>query len=299
MTVSPRMPPLNSVRAFCVAAKHLNFSRAAEELSVTQGAVSKHVIALEDFIGARLFERMPGGLALTGEGKSLYQTVDPAFDILSSAFERFSRRPPRSNIFRLSTIGSFASQFLVPRLRDFQTSLPHIELEILTSDRLIDLGREEVDVSVRFGAGEWDGLVSTPLDDALLTPVCAPQVFDEMAGRDLPGLFADTRRIQIFASNEWNKWSDVTGVDLSDCCTPFYMEDFVVALHAVLSGYGVALLPDLLVRKHLAEGRLKRFSDIDVTWGWTYHIAHVAGAERRPIVKEVLDWLKMAVRAET
>ena len=168
------LPPLNAIRAFEVASRHLNLSRAAEELGVTQGAISKQVIALEEFIGIQLFAREPSGLQLTAEGGNLKEAIAPAFTTLSDAFARYSRRPPGSNTIRISTVASFASNFLVPRLAKFTERLPGCELEFLTSIRLVDLAREEFDIAVRYGPGDWDGVVATPLSDGLLIPVCAP-----------------------------------------------------------------------------------------------------------------------------
>ncbi len=149
-----RLPPLNAVRAFHAASRHLNFSRAAEELGVTQGAISKQIIALEDHVGTRLFERLPGGLLLTNEGKSLKETIIPAFDMLGSAFSRFERRPPRASNFRIATVASFASNVFVSRLDAFRDAFPQLELEIIASDRLVDLEREEIDISIRYGRGD-------------------------------------------------------------------------------------------------------------------------------------------------
>lgn len=156
------LPPLNAIRAFEVASRHLNLSRAAEELGVTQDAISKQVIALEEFIGIQLFVREPSGLQLTAEGGNLKEAIAPAFTTLSDAFARYSRRPPRSNTIRISTVASFASNFLVPRLAKFTERFPGCELEFLTSIRLVDLAREEFDIAVRYGPGDWDGVVATP-----------------------------------------------------------------------------------------------------------------------------------------
>ncbi len=286
------LPPLNAIRAFETAARHLNFSRAAEELGVTQGAISKQVIMLEDIIGARLFERRPGGLSLTSEGRALNEAISPAFATLGEAFGRFSRRPPRSNICRISTLASFAGQFLIPRLDAFEEQLPHIELEILTSDRLIDLAREEVDLSVRYGPGGWDGVVSTELAKGILTPVCAPSLLTRASARDLNSIVVSSRRIQLFSNNEWRIWADAAGINLDGAKNTFIIEDFVVGIKAVLAGQGLALLPEILVREHLADGRMVQFSEAAIEWGQTYHIAHTPNTERRAIVRDVIDWLK-------
>ncbi|GJL93670.1 MAG: LysR family transcriptional regulator [Hyphococcus sp.] len=283
------LPPLNAARAFEVAARHKNFSRAAEELGVTQGAVSKQIISLEEFIGAQLFERLPDGLVLTVEGRELASALTPAFDKLSDAFARYSRRAPRSRRFRLATVASFASQFMIPRLDVFEKDLPGIELEILTSDRAVDLAREEIDLSVRFGGGEWSGLVSTELVSGTLVPVCAPSL--QVKEKSAENILSTTRRLQVFANNEWRKWEKETGATITDASPPFIMEHFLVAMQAVLAGQGVAILPEIIVRDHISTGAMVQFA-AEIEWQDTFHLAHLPNAERRPMVRDVIEWLK-------
>ena len=285
------LPPLNAIRAFDAAARHLNFSRAAEELGVTQGAISKQVIALEDHIGARLFERRPGGLSLTQEGYALRQSIAPAFVMLGEAFARFHRRSPRSNVCRISTLASFASKFLVPRLTKFEEEFPNIKLEILTSDRIVDLSREEVDFSIRYGPGHKDGAVNRQLAKGVLLPVCAPGFFDGDCEKDLQRFLSSVRRIQMFSNNEWRKWAEVSGASLDEAKPPFIVEDFIVAIETVLARQGTALMPEILVRDYLRDGRMELFSPVSLDWNQTHYIAHMAGAEKRVGVSDVIEWL--------
>lgn len=285
------LPPLNAVRAFEAASRHLNLSRAAEELGVTQGAISKQVIALEDFIGAQLFERTPTGLALTSAGHNLKEAIAPAFATLAEAFSRYSRRPPRSNICRLTTIASFASQFLVPRLSAFREMHPDIELELVTTGRLVDFSREEIDLGVRYGDGKSEGVVNTKLVEGLYVPICTPALLEKANG-DARALLSCARRIQHSTFNEWRRWSELAGIDLSTPARPMVLEDFLVALKAAVTGEGIALMPEILVRDHIYRGDLVVFSNVYVESGYTFYIAHPAGAERRPIVAEVIAWLK-------
>jgi LysR family glycine cleavage system transcriptional activator len=285
------LPPLNAVRAFEVASRHLNLSRAAEELGVTQGAISKQVIALEDFIGAQLFHRDPGGLRLTNEGGSLKEAIEPAFTTLSEAFARYSRRAPRSNIVRISTTASFASQFLVPRLGLFRERFPGVELEFLTTIRLVDLNREEFDVAVRYGRGQYDGVISTPLGRPELLSVCTPKVLAD-GGNSLTSLLAATRRIQCSASNEWRDWADLQKFDLSAASPTIVIEEFQVALTAALAHQGLALLPEILVRDQIDNGELVAFSPVRIKTDYNFHIVHTPNAHRRPVVPDVIAWLK-------
>ena len=290
--MSRQLPPLNAVRIFEAAARHLSFVKTAEELGVTQSAVSKQIASLEDFIGARLFERSPAGVMLTLEGRELQQSIAPAFEALRDGFQRFSRKAPRSRAFRLATVASFAAHFLIPRLDAFEAALPDIELEILTADRLVDLKREEVDLSIRYGAGDWDGVVSTPLDDGALLPVCGPGAFAK-AGEDVEALLSSNRRIQIFLKNEWRNWERRTGLAPRETPRHYIMEHFAVAAQAVLTGDSVALLPEILVRDSIARGDMVQFSE-PVPWDQSFHLAYMPNAERRTPMREVLAWLKAA-----
>lgn len=289
--MSRPLPPLNAVRAFEAASRHLNLSRAAEELGVTQGAISKQVIALEDYIGAQLFNREAGGLSLTNEGGSLKEAIYPAFIMLGEAFARYSRRPAHSNVVRISTVSSFASQFLVPRLTTFKQRHPGIELEFHTSIRIVDLAREGYDLAVRHGPGNWEGVVSEPLIPGSLLPICSPQLFRDCNG-DLATLFSKARRIQSSAYNEWRDWAEAADYDLSDLPPTFMMEEFLVAMTAVMYGEGLALSPEILVRERLKRGELVLFSPVQVKTNYTFHVTHTPSALRRPVVRDVVEWLK-------
>ncbi len=285
------LPPLNAVRAFEVASRHLNLSRAAEELGVTQGAISKQVISLEDFIGVQLFLREPGGLQLTHEGGNLKEAIAPAFTTLAEAFSRYSRRAPRSNTIRISTVASFASQFLVPRLSRFKDRFPTCELEFLTSIRLVDLAREEFDIAVRYGPGGWEGVQSEPLSSGRLAAVCAPEVFQRACG-DIDRLLADNRRIQSSAHNEWRHWAEAAGVDIVRVAPTYMMEEFTVAISGALAGEGLALSPDILVMDRVRRGELVQFSPVTARTGYCFHAVHTTAALRRPFVPQVIAWLR-------
>ena len=280
-------PPLNAIRAFEVAARRKTFSRAADELGVTQGAVSKQVIALEDFIGTQLFERLPTGLSLTEEGKALQSSLSPAFASIDAAFDNFRRRAPRERSCRVATIASFASHFLAPRLDAFESAFPDIRLQVLSSDRVLDLSREEIDFGVRYGVGDWDGIISEPLLPGRLAPVCAPHLLEEADG-DLQRLLRNNRRIEIFTRKEWSAHDAFGDAPKSE----FVAEDFLVALAAAKSGQGLVLAPDILVWEAIKSEELVYFSDIRIDWPQTYHIAYLPGAERKPHIRAITEWLK-------
>ncbi len=288
-----RLPPLNAVRVFEAAARRLSFARAAEELGVTQSAVSKQIALLESYIGAQLFERSATGVALTLEGRELRHSISPAFQALSESFMRFSRRTPRAKSFRLSTLASFAAQFMMPRLDDFETALPDVALEILTSDRLLDLTREEIDLSVRYGQGNWEGLIAKPLDQGVLIPVVSPTLFADF-GRDVGRLLASAPRVQIFLKNEWRAWEKAGRPTPGETGPALMLEHFLVAAQAVQIGRGIALMPELLVRDLLATGTMTQF-DEPVPWEHRFYAVHLPNAERRSVLRDALAWFLDAV----
>ena len=278
-----RLPPLNAIKAFHAASRHLNFSRAAEELGVTQGAVSKQILTLEDFIGAKLFERVPNGLVLTSEGQSLKNATLPAFDMLMSGFSRYERRAPRSQKVRVATLASFASTALAPRLDQLEAAFPDAELEILTTDRVADHAREEIDFSIRFGSGTAEDMVCDLIGTANLMPVKHPDY-------DLNS--PSVRRIQIFAVNEWQTWERERGDALTQNNRSIIIHEFLVALSAVVNKQGIALLPELVVREHLRREKLVLFGEPIRNWMYQYYIAMLPNAQRRRYVSGIIDWLK-------
>lgn len=284
-----QIPPLNAVRFFEAASRHLSFVRAAEELGVTQSAVSKQIATLEDYIGSQLFERKGGGVALTLEGRELKQAVGPAFELLQSSFQRYTRRSRYDGTIRLTTVASFASQFLMPRLSDFQLRFPSVKLEILTSDRLVDLVREAVDLSIRFGTGNWPDVSTTPLTTGRLIPICSPQVFDDheqLAQRVL----ASMPRIQTSLLDEWRAFDDVRGQGAEVNTNGLMLEHFLVALQAVRVGQGVALLPEILIRDELQADRLIALSE-PVDWTSTFYLCHMPGVDQEPKLRDFVTWL--------
>ena len=162
----------------------------------------------------------------------------------------------------------------------------------MTSDRLVDLHREEIDFSVRYGHGHWEGLDSIALVPPTLVPVCHPALAECIANADIETLLQKHRRIQIFSRDEWKIWSEHNGYNLGVSENVFIMEDFLVAMNAVLAQQGLALMPEILIRDHLADGRLVQFGKAYEGWDQTYYIARRAGGRQRQIVDRVIAWLQ-------
>ena len=171
--MSRRLPPLNALRAFEAAARHLSFTRAAAELNVTQTAISHQIRALEERLGVRLFRRLPRGLLLTEEAQRYLPPIRDAFDQIALATERLGAVGASSTL-TVSVLPSFAGKWLVPRLGRFRVAHPDLDLRISASSELVDFARDDVDVGIRMGSGRYPGLRVDRLFGESLVPVCSP-----------------------------------------------------------------------------------------------------------------------------
>jgi len=171
------LPPLNAIRAFEAAARHLSFTRAADELHVTQAAVSHQIKVLEDALGVVLFERRNNMVLLTEAGQLGLPGIHDSFEKLAAAIERM-RTAASGDMLCVTTTPGFAAKWLVPRLERFRMAHPDIEVRIDASTHLVDLARENVDVCIRFGAGTYAGLDSELLFKVEVFPVCSPDLIE-------------------------------------------------------------------------------------------------------------------------
>ncbi|MEM9494861.1 MAG: LysR family transcriptional regulator [Pseudomonadota bacterium] len=285
------LPPLNAIRAFVAAAKQVNFSRAADDLGVTQSAVSKQIQTLEDYIGAQLFERAPGDLQLTEAGRTLYEQLAPAFGAINEVFGVHARRPVRSNVVRIATAPSFAAYFLAPRLDAFDATFPDTDLQILTSDRLVDIDREDVDIAVRFGVG-WAGDASAAkVGSGAFTPVAAPALLARFDG-DVQALMASpTRRIQCLPPNEWDGWFEADAPAALRDKPTFLTTHLAVAMEAVSDGGAYALLPEVIAGRRLDSGALQRLSERRIQNAYAFYMIDARRALRPRLVADVKAWI--------
>ena len=210
--MADRLPPLSALRTFEAAARHLSFTRAADELHVTQAAVSHQIKALEEHLGARLFRRLNRRLLLTDDGQLLMPSVRRAFDELAAGVERVRERCC-GGTFTISTTPSIAANWLAARLGRFQALRPEFEIRLMATPRLIDFAREGVDCGIRYGFGDWPGLRAERLFGAALTPVCSPRL---LAGPEPLKVPADLARHTLLHAlddmDDWRLWLRAAGV---------------------------------------------------------------------------------------
>jgi LysR family transcriptional regulator of beta-lactamase len=254
--------PLNALHAFEASARHLSFTRAGLELRVTQAAVSQQVKRLEASLGARLFIRLPRGLALTDEGQALLPAIERAFRGISETLERF--RDGRFNdVITVGVVGTFATGWLMPRLARFTRMHPRIDVRLRTNNNRVDLAGEGLDCAVRFGDGAWHATDAERLFEAPLTPLCAPALAGKLRKP------ADLRRqtlLRSYRPEEWACWFEATGSAAPRKQGPMF-DSSVAMAEAAARGLGVALLPAMMFGEDLKRKRLVRPFKAEVALG--------------------------------
>ncbi len=243
--------PLKALRAFEAAARHQNFTRAALELCVSQAALSHQIRALEERLGVVLFHRLPRGVALTDEGAGLYPVLNEAFDRIAVSLDRFVGGRFRE-VLNVGVVGTFATGWLLPRLDDFSTRFPDVELRLQTHNNRIDLAGEGLDLAIRFGDGDWQGQVCTPVLDAPFAPLCAPAVARLLRH---PRELANVALLRSYRADEWPRWLHAAGAPELEARGPVFDSSLTLA-SAAAAGAGVALLPLKMFEQDLAQGRL-------------------------------------------
>jgi LysR family transcriptional regulator of beta-lactamase len=277
--------PLNALRAFEASARHLSFTRAGLELSVTQAAVSHQVKGLEARLGATLFRRLPRGLALTDEGQALLPELREAFGRLSQAIERFEGGRMRE-VLAVGAVGTFAVGWLLPRLAAFQAACPFVDLRLSTNNNRVDLAGEGLDCAIRFGDGAWHGTEALHLFAAPLTAMCAPAVAQRLAR---PADLAGEVLLRSYRADDWPNWFAAAGETCPTLKGPLFDSSFVMA-EAAAQGAGVALAPARMFERDLASGRLAQPFAIEAQTG-SYWLSWLKSKAPSPAFAAFQAWL--------
>lgn len=292
-----RLPPLNALRAFEAGARHLSFTRASDELHVTQAAVSHQVKALEEYLGVALFRRLTRRLVLTEAGRALLPVVGDAFDRIADTAERLQGDDEERGL-TVSLTPSFGARWLGQRLGRFWARHPDIDLKLHHSSRLADFRRDEVDMAVRWGCGDWSGLEAEFLMRAGFTPVCSPALLEGPHPLQQPADLAHHTLLHEEDYEDWAQWLLVAKVEGVDARRGPVIDDPSTLDRATLEGQGVALGRTALIREHLAAGRLVRPFSLDLETDYAYYLVYPQQALVRPKVKAFRDFILAEAEAE-
>lgn len=293
-----RLPPLTAVRAFEAAARHMSFTRAAAELGMTQAAVSYQIKLLEERVGAPLFLRRPRQVMLTEAGRRLAPQVSQAFDTLSAAFAE--TRAGTGDTLSITTVATFGSNWLAPRIGSFQVAHPKLAVRLDTSSHWVDFSREEMDVAIRAGRGRWAGLVTHHLMALTFTPMLSPALAASIGGVKEP---ADLLKLPIIGPGDpwWAVWLKAAGLP------PQSVEDRPKNLlgsqaneaQAALAGQGVAMLTPEFFVPEVATGRLLRPFELLGTDEDAFWLAYPESRRNNPKIAAFRSWILAEMARET
>jgi LysR family glycine cleavage system transcriptional activator len=285
-----RLPPLNALRAFEAAARHLSVKDAADELCVTPGAVSQMLKVLEQYLGVALFRRVNRGIFLTDAGQAYLPAIRNAFRQIGEATRR-TMVANETPVLTISVGPFFASAWLVPRLSDFQTAHPDIDVQIVTGKTLVDFERDNVDVAIRHGLGRYPGLRSDKVLAMEIAPVAAPALVERLGMPDGPAALAGWPHVHDAERNAWHRWLDAHGVeDIGPPRGPSF-DDAALLSQAVLSGQGAGLLPVGLVAADIDAGRLVRLADTVLLEDYAYYLVSPQASQARAKIAAFRQWL--------
>jgi LysR family transcriptional regulator, glycine cleavage system transcriptional activator len=284
-----RLPPLNALKAFEAAARSESFTRAAQELNVTQGAVSHQVKALEAILGIKLFSRERQRLVITEAGREYLAVIRDALDRIAVGTEHLVQRQS-SGILTVSTSPDFAAKWLVHRLGRFAESHPGIDLRISAAAHQVDFAREDVDLAVRHGDGNWAGLAVVRLCSERLFPVCSPKL---VSGRNRITTASDLLKVPLLRLGDWKTWTRwfaAAGVTDPVARGPI-LNRASMLIDAAVDGQGVALARTALAAWDIINGRLARPIDVSLRMSNTYWIVCPQATSGVPKIATFRNWL--------
>jgi LysR family glycine cleavage system transcriptional activator len=284
-----RLPPLNGLKAFEAAARSESFTRAAEELNVTQGAVSHQVKALEDTLGLKLFTRERQRLILTEAGRDYLAVVRDALDRIAFGTERLLQRQS-SGVLTVSTSPDFAAKWLVNRLGRFAEKHPDIDLRVSASTQYVDFAREDVDIAIRHGDGSWPGLDVVRLYSERLFPVCSPKL---ISGRNRITKASDLLKFPLLRledAKNWMRLFQAAGITDPVRAGPV-LNRASMLIDAAVDGQGIALARTALAAWDLINGRLVRPIDASLRMANTYWVVCPEAMSTVPKIATFRDWV--------
>src|SRR5437763_3157389 len=296
-TMRRSLPPLNALRSFDAASRHQSFTRAAEELCVTQGAVSHQVKALEVELGLQLFKRERNGLIITDAGRDYLAVVRDVFERLEVGTDRLLQRQ-RSGTITLSTSPDFAAKWLVSRLGRFAQAHPEIELKVSATMHHVDFAREDVDLAIRHGAGDWAGLDAVNLCSEELFPVCSPALLHSRRGIHSPEDVLQFPLLHLNDRRDWSRWLEAAGASGEGLLHGPILNHASMLIDAAIDGQGIALARTALAAADLINGRLVRPFEITLPLKNTYWIVCPMATSALPKIIAFRDWLLAEAAAD-
>lgn len=297
MSKKTSLPPLNPLHVFEVASRLESFTRAADELNVTQSAVSRQIGTLESSLNVMLFRRGKKGISLTDAGDFYRREIGAAFARIEAATEELRSRKAAGPL-RVRVYSSFAATWLIPRMSVFREKHPSIELQMNTAVQPVDFSRDGADVAIQFGSGDWPGTISRRIISDVLQPVCSPALIRRVGGIDR---LEDLHRVPLIAarlrSRDWKDWLLDAGAD-PDAFQYMEFPSSLLAYEAAAAGLGVTMGQLALVQTYLNEGQLQPVLDRRLCRDLGYYAIWSASIPVSTKMRAFLHWLEFEARKQ-
>lgn len=285
------LPPLSMLKAFEAAARHASMTRAARELNVTHGAISRQIVALERLLDVQLFRRRSRGVQLTDVGTRLFHGVFAGFERMRVTIEDL-RQDRLQRSVTITTLPTLASRWLMPRLAEFQAEHPHILVNVRTGTGLDDLADPDIDFAIRYGTGHWPDTSADLLLSANSYPICSPAFLSKHGAFQSPRELLGAPLIHNVTRQWWIDWFLAAGIESAVLQGGIVVDEYGLAIQFALDGYGVALARDPLLDRDLTEGTLVRLFDVSVTPRFAYYIVRDAARALPREAITLIEWLK-------
>jgi DNA-binding transcriptional LysR family regulator len=286
------MPSLTALQFFDAAVRHMSFTRAAADLNVTQSAVSRQIRDLEAFLGQPLFHRIKQRLVLTEAGEAYAGSVRDLLNQAEAATLQVMAYNGKGGVLTVALLPTFGSRWLVPRLGDFITRHPDIQLNLVAQVKPFNFTGSGIDAAIHFGSAVWPDAVCHRLMGEVIVPVCAPSLLGGRPALERPLDVADFPLLQLTTRPQaWTDWLRAVGVDSFDGPRGPRFEEFHMVIQAAIAGLGMAVLPRFLIQEELASGRLVVAIDRPVTSDQAYYLVHPEGKADLYQVCVFRDWL--------
>jgi LysR family glycine cleavage system transcriptional activator len=282
-----RLPALNALKAFEAAARHESFTRAAQELCVTQGAVSHQVKGLETELGLKLFNRERQRLVITEAGREYLAVLRDAFDRIALGTQRLVQRQ-QSGVLTLSTSPDFAAKWLVNRLGAFAEAGSGIDLRVSATMHHVDFAREDVDLAVRHGDGNWPGLEVARLSTEELFTVCSPKLLDRI---NSPSDLLNLPLLHFEDRSNWTRWFEAAGISAPGASHGPILNRASMVIDAAIDGQGIGLARTTLAAWDLLNGRLVRPFQVSLPLSRTYWVVSPKATSGLPKIQMCRHWL--------
>jgi LysR family transcriptional regulator, glycine cleavage system transcriptional activator len=295
--MNDHLPPLSALRAFEAAARHMSFSKAAEELFVTPAAISHQIHALEEDLGVRLFHRLNRSIELTASARVLWPGLSEAFAGIRSAVRRLRAHNDTGSL-TVTASPSFAAKWLVLRLHRFQERCAEVDVRISATDEVVDLTKGDFDIAIRYGTGHYPGLDVELLFTNEVFPACSPQL---LANGPLLRKPDDLRHHALIHDHAierdplvptWPMWLKAAGVKDVPAIAGLSFNNMSLALDAAIAGHGVVLAYSTIAAADIAAGRLVRLFSLALPDQFSYYIVTAPGALERPKIRAFRNWLR-------